>query len=83
MDTVIRQERLNRGWTLDYVAEQVGLSLTAIQKIETEQRKPSYDVLVKLENLFGLTHRQLFTSATPETVEAPGSNRANRKNLQD
>ena len=83
MDIVIRQERINRGWTLDYVAEQVGLSPTAIQKIETEQRKPSYDVLVKLENLFGLSHRQLFGAATPAIGETPGGNRANQENLQD
>lgn len=61
----LRQERIQRGWTQNYVAEKTGLSLTAIQKIETGQRKPSYDVLVKLEDLFGLTHRQLFGAATP------------------
>lgn len=69
MDIMIRQERLRRGWTLDYVAEQVGLSPTAIQKIETGQRRPSYDVLVRLENVFGLTHRQLFGAATPSNSQ--------------
>lgn len=69
MNIMIRQERINRGWTLDYVAAQVGLSLTTIQKIETNQRKPSYDVLVKLENLFGLNHRQLFGAATPAIAD--------------
>lgn len=57
---LIRQERIRRGWTQNYVAQQTGLSLTAIQKIETEQRKPSYDVLVRLEDLFGMDYRDLF-----------------------
>lgn len=57
---MLRQERIRRGWTQGYVAGQAGLSLTAIQKIETGQRKPSYDVLVKLEDLFQMNHRNLF-----------------------
>lgn len=57
---MIRQERIKRGWTQEFVAKQAGLTLTAIQKIETGQRNPSYPVLVKLEDLFGLPHRELF-----------------------
>ena len=66
MTRMIRQERMKRKWTQEFVAKQTGLSLTAIQKIETGQRKPSYDVLVKLENLFGMTHRELFAEGPGE-----------------
>lgn len=67
MHLMIRQERIRRGWTQDYVARETGLSLTAIQKIETGQRKPSYDVLVKLLDLFEYEDpRKLFGAATPE-----------------
>lgn len=59
----IRQERLKRGWTQEYVAQKIGVTQTMLQKIETGRRKPSYDVLVKLENLFGKSHRQLFAAA--------------------
>lgn len=60
----IRQERQNRDWTQEYVAEKIGITLSAIQKIETGQRKPSYDVLVKLLDLFGYSDpRQLFAEA--------------------
>lgn len=58
---MLRQERIKRSWTLRYVADQVGTSKQAIQKLETGQTKPSYDVLVKLLNLFGYNDpRQLF-----------------------
>lgn len=60
MNQMIRQERIKRGWTQSFVAKSSGITLTAIQKIETGQRNPSYPVLVKLENLFGMTHRELF-----------------------
>ena len=57
----IKQERLSRvNWTLDFVGEQLGLTGQAISLIETGKRKPSFDVLVKLENLFGLNYRDLF-----------------------
>ena len=67
MTKKMRQERQKRGWTQLAVADSVGISREAIQQLETGATKPSYDVLVKLENLFGLSHRQLFADTeTPE-----------------
>lgn len=70
MNLRLRQERIKRGWTQTFVADQAGLSTSAIQMLETGQRDPSYPVLVKLENLFGLSHRQLFadTEVAPEAA---------------
>ena len=59
----IRQERRGRNWTLKYVGEQVGLTQPAIHDIEKGRRKPSYEVLCKLEDLFNLSHRKLFAVA--------------------
>lgn len=56
----IRQEREARGWTQEYVAQQIGLTKTSVHDIETGKQKPSYNVLVKLEDLFQRNHRQLF-----------------------
>lgn len=70
MKTVLRQERQKRGWTQDYVAQQLGVSRITIQKMETGRRKPSYDVLVKLLDLFGYKDpRELFA----EVPEPPNS----------
>ncbi len=70
MNLSIRQERINKGWSQEYVAKKVDLSPEAIQMIETGKRKPSYDVLVKLEDLFKLTHRQLFSVADESNPSA-------------
>lgn len=59
----LRQERENKNWTQEYVAEQIGITPEAVSMIETGQRKPSYDVLVKLEDLFHKNHRKLFAVA--------------------
>ena len=58
---MIEQERVKRGWTQAYVADQIGISRVAYTFIENSKRKPSYDVLVKLLDLFGYSDpRELF-----------------------
>ena len=66
--TTMRQKRINNGWTLEYVAEKVGTTKQTIQRIETNQRKPSYEVLDKLENLFNLSHRDLLQQVPDENI---------------
>ncbi len=60
--TKMKKERIKRGWTQKKVADAVQLTTTAISDIENGKSKPSYKVLCELENLFGLTHRELFKS---------------------
>ena len=67
MNTVLRQERLKRKWTQEYVAKQIGVTKAAFQRIETGRRKPSYSVLVKLLNLFGYKDPQELFKEAPET----------------
>lgn len=76
MARMIRQERIKRGWSIDYVAEKTGLSDEAIRLIETGERNPSYPVLVKLEDLFHMNHRKLFSAATPDNTKEPDGNQA-------
>lgn len=76
MKLAIRQVREKRGWTQKYVADKAGITQAMLQKIETGKRKPSYDVLVKLEDLFHMSHRKLFGVATPDNTKGPDSNRA-------
>ena len=60
MYRTMRQERLRRGWSCEYVAEKTGVTAEAIRLIETGERNPSYSVLVKLGDLFHMSHRKLF-----------------------
>lgn len=63
MKLVMQLERSKRGWTQSYVAQKTGIARTMVALLETGKRKPSYEVLVKLEDLFGMTHRELFAEA--------------------
>jgi DNA-binding helix-turn-helix protein len=75
----IRQERKKHNWTQEYVANKVGVTKTAIHDIETGQRKPSYNVLVKLEDLFHKNHRQLFAVVD----DAPNSQENNNMKIAE
>ena len=77
MFLTMKQERVKRGWSQEFVAQQIGVTPEAIHYLETAQRKPSYDVLVKLEDLFQMGHRTLFRVATSEG--GPDGNPAQEK----
>lgn len=52
MEIAMRRERIRRGWTQDYVAQKCGVSVQTVCDWEKNRRKPSYDILVKLLELF-------------------------------
>ena len=56
----IRARRQELGWTLRYVGSQVGVTEATAQQIETGRCLPSFRILVKLEDLFGMDYRDLF-----------------------
>ncbi len=77
MKLMLRQEREARHWTLEFVARQIGITKATVQMLETGQRKPSYNVLVKLLDLFEYSDpRKLFGAATPECEKKPDGNQA-------
>lgn len=73
MILMIRQERLQRGWSQEKVAKRLGLTQSMLLKIETGKRRPSFDVLVKLEDLFGMNYRDLFNISKRQIREDLGA----------
>ena len=64
MKTMLEQERMKRGITREQLAKKIGITSEAIRLLEAGKRKPSYDVLVKLLDLFGCKDpRELFAEA--------------------
>lgn len=47
--------RKKRGWSQSQLAEQIGLHLSHINRIETGKYNPSLDVIQKLANTFDVT----------------------------
>ncbi len=71
MKLQMQQERIKRGWSQKYVASKIGISKADIQYLETGKHKPSYAVLVKLENLFHKNHRKLFAVVSDKSNLSP------------
>jgi transcriptional regulator with XRE-family HTH domain len=49
----IKSERRRRGWTLLYVASQIGISVSALSDMENGRCSPSLATYQKLMSLFG------------------------------
>lgn len=67
MNTLMRQEREQKGWTQKYVAQQIGVTKAAVHDMETGRRYPSFKVLVKLLDLFGYSDPRLLFAPADET----------------
>lgn len=78
----MRQERKRRKWKLQEVADKVGVTKAAIHDIETGRYKPSYEVLIKLEDLFKKSHRWLFAVADDANQSQVNSN-TKKEGLKD
>ena len=63
--TLMRNIRIAKGWTLQWVGDQIGLTRDAVNKIETGKRHPSYEVIIKLQTLFEEPIDLLLTKVTP------------------
>lgn len=73
MYTMLRQEREARSWSQAYVAKQIGITKGALHNLETGRRKPSYNVLIKLLDLFGYNDpRELFAEAPEPPISPKG-----------
>jgi transcriptional regulator with XRE-family HTH domain len=70
----IRQERIKKGWTQEYVGKEVGISKVAIHDIETGKQKPSYGVLIKLLALFNVEHENISRLFAPVEETRTNSN---------
>lgn len=77
MKLKLRQEREKRGWSLKKVAKEINITSVMVSMLESGKRKPSYEVLVRLEDLFGLPHRELFAEAEDDDDAAEKGNKEN------
>lgn len=52
MKTCLKQLRTEKGFTQSDIANQINISTRQYQRIENNESKPSYDVILKLQTLF-------------------------------
>ena len=52
MKTCLKQIRIEKGFTQSDIANRINISTRQYQRIENNESKPSYDVILKLQSLF-------------------------------
>jgi transcriptional regulator with XRE-family HTH domain len=57
----LKNERKKRGWTQKYVSDRLNITKTQISDLENGKSFPSYKLLLKIEDLYGMCHRELFS----------------------
>ena len=57
----IQQIRKSNGYTQEKLAENIEVSVRYISDIEQDRAKPSYEVLIRICNLFHVTLDQIFS----------------------
>ena len=78
----MRQERKRRNWKLQEVADKIGVTKATVHDLETGRYKPSYEILIKLEDLFKKSHRWLFAVAD-DTDQSQLENTTKQGGLKD
>lgn len=68
----LRQLRLDKRLRQDQVAQLVGVSKGAISAYETDIRQPSYDVLIRLANLYRVSTDYLLGRTDDRTLDISG-----------
>lgn len=58
----LKKEREKRGWSQNYLAEQIHVSRQSVSKWETGKNYPSIEVIIDLSDLFGITVDELLRS---------------------
>lgn len=58
--TKLRIERVLRGWSLQYVADAVGVKLHALQSWETRRSEPGVSSAIRLAEFYKTTVESLF-----------------------
>jgi transcriptional regulator with XRE-family HTH domain len=58
----LKNERKNKGWSQEELAEKLFVSRQSVSKWETGQNYPSIVIIIKLSDLFGITIDELLRS---------------------
>lgn len=69
--TRLRELRLNKGLRQEQVAKLIGVNKSAISTYENDTRQPSFEILVRLANLYRVTRIICSVRQTPAPLIYP------------
>lgn len=68
----LRELRISRGWTQSQLSLRLGVTKSVISAYETSLRYPSYDILIRIAALFGVTADYLLGIDAERTLDITG-----------
>ena len=69
--------RISRGWTQEELADQLRLTKSVISAYETSLRYPSYDILIRICSIFGVTSDYMLGIQKQSTLDITGLSEKN------
>ena len=70
--TRLRELRLNKGLRQEQVAKLIGVNKSAISTYENDSRQPSFEILVRLANLYRVSTDYLLGQTNSRSVDLSG-----------
>ena len=70
--TRLKQLRLNKGLRQEQVAKLIGVNKSAISTYENDTRQPSFEILVRLANLYRVSTDYLLGQTNTRSVDLSG-----------
>ena len=68
----LRELRMNKGLRQDQVANLIGVNKSAISTYENDTRQPSFEILVRLANLYRVSTDYLLGQTSSRTLDLSG-----------
>ena len=65
LGNVIKRNRQRQGYTIEYLADRIGVTERYLYRIENEGQKPSYDVLYSLIRELAISPDEIFYPEKP------------------
>ena len=70
--TRLRELRTARGWTQAQLSARLGVTKSVVSAYETAMRYPSYDILIRIAALFGVSSDYLLGNEAAQTLDVTG-----------
>ena len=73
----LRALRIAKGWTQSQLSSRLGLTKSVISAYETSLRYPSYDILIRITAIFGVSSDYLLGIEQTQTLDISGLSEEN------
>lgn len=75
----LRALRVGKGWTQEQLSTRLGVTKSVVSAYETSLRYPSYDILIRITSVFGVSSDYLLGIKQKTTIDITGLTAENER----